>query len=68
MTGSVTGVLGNKDLLNCSMTKGGIHAFTRSLATHMIDRGISVKAAAPGPVWKPLNPANKVAKLALTRP
>jgi hypothetical protein len=29
-TGSVTGLLGNKDLLDYSMTKGGIHAFTRS--------------------------------------
>ena len=33
MTGSVTGLLGSKDLLDYSMTKGGIHAFTRSLAT-----------------------------------
>ncbi len=39
-TGSVTGLLGNKDLLDYSMTKGGIHAFTRSLATHLISRGI----------------------------
>ena len=30
-TGSVTGIVGNKDLLDYSMTKGGIHAFTRSL-------------------------------------
>jgi NADP-dependent 3-hydroxy acid dehydrogenase YdfG len=29
MTGSVTGLLGNKDLLDYSMTKGGIHAFAR---------------------------------------
>jgi len=36
MTGSVTGLMGNKDLLDYSMTKGGIHAFTRSLATHLI--------------------------------
>ena len=35
-TGSVTGLLGNKDLLDYSMTKGGIHAFTRSLATHLV--------------------------------
>ena len=39
MTGSVTGLLGNKDLLDYSMTKGGIHAFTRSLATHLVDQG-----------------------------
>ena len=31
-TGSVTGLLGNKALLDYSTTKGGIHAFTRSLA------------------------------------
>jgi NAD(P)-dependent dehydrogenase (short-subunit alcohol dehydrogenase family) len=58
MTGSVTGIRGNKHLLDYSMTKGGIHAFARSLSSHLIPRGIRVNVVAPGPVWTPLNPAD----------
>jgi NAD(P)-dependent dehydrogenase (short-subunit alcohol dehydrogenase family) len=61
-TGSVTGILGNKDILDYSLTKGGIHAFTRSLGSHLTEKGIRVNSVAPGPVWTPLNPADKQRK------
>ena len=61
-TGSVTGISGSKDLVDYSMTKGGIHAFTRALSSHLVPRGIRVNAVAPGPVWTPLNPSDKQAE------
>jgi NAD(P)-dependent dehydrogenase (short-subunit alcohol dehydrogenase family) len=61
-TGSVTGLMGSKNLIDYSMTKGGIHAFTRALSGNLLPRGIRVNAVAPGPVWTPLNPADKEAE------
>ena len=60
-TGSVTGLEGSAHLLDYSTTKGAIHAFTKALAHNLIDKGIRVNAVAPGPVWTPLNPADKAA-------
>ncbi len=61
-TGSVTGLTGSKSLVDYSMTKGGIHAFTKALSGNLMAKGIRVNAVAPGPVWTPLNPSDKTAE------
>lgn len=61
-TGSVTGIDGSKELVDYSMTKGGIHAFTRALSGNLVSKGIRVNCVAPGPVWTPLNPSEKQAE------
>jgi NAD(P)-dependent dehydrogenase (short-subunit alcohol dehydrogenase family) len=60
-TGSITGLEGSKQLIDYSATKGAIHAFTKALAQNVAAQGIRVNAVAPGPVWTPLNPADKKA-------
>jgi len=61
-SGSVVGLRGSGELLDYSATKGAIHAFTMSLAGSLIDRGVRVNCVAPGPVWTPLNPADRDAE------
>jgi NAD(P)-dependent dehydrogenase (short-subunit alcohol dehydrogenase family) len=57
--GSITGLEGSKELIDYSATKGAIHAFTKSLAQSLVERKIRVNCVSPGPVWTPLNVADK---------
>src|SRR3954447_3311267 len=71
-TRSLTGLQGSKELLDYSSTKGAIHAFTKSLAQSLVEKKIRVNCVAPGPIWTPLNvadkPAAKVAKHGASTP
>lgn len=58
-TGSETGIAGSGKLPAYSSTKGAIHTFTKTLSQSLLERGIRVNAVAPGPVWTPLNVADK---------
>ena len=46
------------ELIDYSATKGAIVAFTRSLATTLMEKGIRVNGVAPGPIYTPLIPAS----------
>ena len=75
-TGSIVGATGNKILIDYASTKGAIHAFTKSLALQLGERGIRVNAVLPGPIWTPNIPATMPAseiekyghEVALARP
>src|SRR6185503_1812536 len=60
-TGSITGLQGSSQLLDYASTKGAIHAFTKSLAQNLVERRIRVNCVSPGPIWTPLNVADKPA-------
>ncbi len=57
-TTSVTAYRGSSALIDYSSTKGAIVAFTRSLSSNLVDKGIRVNGVAPGPIWTPLIPAS----------
>ena len=65
-TGSITGLEGNPHLLDYASTKGAIHAFTKSLAQMLVERGIRVNCVSPGPVWTPLNVSDRAANAVRT--
>ncbi len=61
-TGSIVGIVGNKLLIDYTATKGAIHAFTKSLALSLGERGIRVNCVVPGPVWTPNIPGTMPAR------
>jgi NAD(P)-dependent dehydrogenase (short-subunit alcohol dehydrogenase family) len=58
-SGSQTGIAGSGPLPAYSATKGAIHTVTKTLSQMLLERGIRVNCVAPGPVWTPLNAADK---------
>ncbi len=57
-TASIVAYQGHPKLMDYSATKGAVVAFTRSLASNLVDKKIRVNAVAPGPVWTPLIPSS----------
>ncbi|KAJ5534603.1 Short-chain dehydrogenase/reductase SDR [Penicillium freii] len=53
-TSSVVTFRGSGTMIDYAATKGAIIGFTRSLATHLIPKGIRVNAVAPGAIYTPI--------------
>jgi len=41
-------------VVDYTTTKSAVNAFTKSLAQHLVDRGIRVNGVQPGPIWTPV--------------
>lgn len=61
-TASVVAYRGSNHLLDYAATKGALIAWTRALASSLVERGIRVNAVAPGPIWTPLIASSFTAK------
>ena len=61
-TGSIVGMTGLPILIDYTASKAAIHAFTRSLAFSLADKGIRVNCVVPGPVWTPNIPGTMPVK------
>ncbi|KAJ5156145.1 hypothetical protein N7492_008948 [Penicillium capsulatum] len=60
-TSSVVTFRGSKTLIDYAATKGAIIGFTRSLASHLISKGIRVNAVAPGAIYTPIQVSSREA-------
>ena len=56
-TASVQAYEPSTSIMHYATTKAGIVAFTKALASELIEKGIRANAVAPGPFWTPLNPS-----------
>lgn len=61
-TASVNAFKGNAALISYSSTRGAITAFSRSIASQLVSKGIRVNCVAPGPIWTPFIPGTMPAE------
>lgn len=57
-TSSVNAFKGNSSLIAYSTSRGASLAFSRSMSSNLVDKGIRVNTVAPGPVWTPFIPGS----------
>ena len=62
-TASVNAFKGNDSLVDYASTRGAITAFSRSIASQLVDRNIRVNCVAPGPIWTPFIPGTVPAEM-----